>query len=91
LKIKDIVHKVSNDQFIYSDFMVTKKMFALTESTPKDYKFKALCIDFGEKVNRFINLDALLLILKEFYGKDYLIKSINEIKYYDSIKDIEIK
>jgi len=90
LKIKDIVNKISKDQFIVKELFKDSKPFSITESTPKTNKYKTLCIDFGEDICRFVSLDNLILILKEMYGKDYLVKAINEIKPYDEIKDIVV-
>lgn len=86
MKISDVIKKVSNDQFIVKD-RYNDKDFAITESTPESNKYKTVCIDFGNNISRFVNLDVLLLVLKEMYGKDYLIESLEVFKDYDEIKD----
>lgn len=92
MKIKDIIQKKCNSQFVINSLYNDKKdIFALTESTPDNLNNKILCIDFGNEDARFIELDSLILVLKEFYGEEYLIKAINEIKSYDKVKDIEIQ
>lgn len=90
MKIEDLIKKVSQDQFIIKN-LYGDKAFALTESTPKDRKGfernKTLTIDFGDNEARYIELDVLLLVLQEFYGKEFLISSINQFKAYDEIRD----
>jgi hypothetical protein len=92
MKIQDTIKKVNKDQFIIDNsiFYKDNKPFAITESTPETFKYKVISIDFEKGNYRAIDLDWLLLILTEFYGKDFLVKAITEIKNYDSVKDIEI-
>jgi|688.fasta_scaffold326059_2 hypothetical protein len=90
MTISDIIQKVSDEQFIINnlaDINDKSKSFTITESTPSDYKYKMVCFDFGMNVNRIAPLDNILLVLKEIYGKDYLIEAINQIKEYNQIKD----
>jgi hypothetical protein len=91
MQVKDIIQKVNNDQFIIKELFNDNKGFAITESTPEEQKFKSLCIDFGNNISRFVSLDNLLLVLKEMYGKDYLITALDVLKNYDEVKDLKIK
>jgi hypothetical protein len=90
LFVKDIIQKKSKDQYIIKELLKDNEAFAITESTPENQKCKILCIDFGRSISRFVGLDNLLLVLKEIYGAEYLLKAINEIKPYDQLKDIKI-
>jgi hypothetical protein len=90
LFIKDIIQKKSDDQFIIKELLKDNEAFAITESTPDNQKCKMLCIDFGGNISRYVSLDSLLLVLKEMYGYEYILKAINEIKPYEQIKDLKI-
>jgi hypothetical protein len=87
IKVKDIIQKISKDQFVIRELLKDNKPFAITESTPENHTYKILCIDFGKGISRYITLDNLLLILKEMYGNEYIIKAMEEIKSYDDVKD----
>lgn len=89
MKVKDLIKKQCDGQFIIKS-LYNQKKFAITESTPDNTNNKMLCIDFGNNIARFVELDILLLVLKEFYGDEYLIKAIKEIKPYDKIKNVDI-
>ena len=93
-QLKILLKKISKDQFVIHNLYGDDE-FALTESTPLDRKGfernKTLTIDFGDNITRYIDLDVLLIVLKEFYGKDFLIDSLNQIKFYDEVKDKIIK
>lgn len=91
MKIKDIVSKVSDNQFIINGIDPKEsKSFAVTNCSLSE-KIKHVAIDFGNSDMRFVPLDTLLLVLSEMYGKDYITESVNKIVSYDSIKDMEIK
>lgn len=92
MKIKDFIKKRNKDQFEINNslFYFDNKPFTLTESTPKNWKYKFLTIDFNNGDYRHIDLDWLLLVLIEFYGKEYMIESIQKYKTYDQLKDIEM-
>lgn len=90
LFVKDVIRKKSKDQFIVKELLKDNEAFAITESTPEDWKYKILCIDFGGNISRYISLHNLLLVLKEMYGADYILKAINEIKPYEQLKDIKV-
>lgn len=93
MKIKEMIKRLSKDQYEIdnTNFYPENKPFAITESTPADRKYKILTIDFGNQDTRNVELDWLLLILQEFYGKEYLIESLQKFKIYDDIKEVEIK
>ena len=90
LKIKDVIQKVSQNQFIVNDLFENNRPFAITESTPEEYNFKVICIDFGNGIHRCVCLDNLILVLKEMYGVEYLEKALQEIKPYEEIKNIKV-
>lgn len=90
MKFKDVVEK-RKDQFIIKD-LTQRKDFAITESTPSSSKHKIITLDFGVDILgndncRYVNTDLVLLAFKEFYGEDYLLTAIKEIKSYDEVKD----
>ncbi|APH20999.1 hypothetical protein [Clostridium botulinum] len=92
MKIEDLIKRVSKDQFIINNFY-NNTSFALTESTSQEKEYernKVLTIDFGNNTIRYVGLDMLLLTLQEFYGKEFLMDSIQKFKSYDEIKDKEI-
>lgn len=94
MKFKDVVKAFVKDQFIIKD-LTQNKDFAITESTPDNSKHKIVTIDFGRDVFgeddcRYVNTDLILMVLKEFYGEEYLLKAVKEIKSYTEIKDKSI-
>jgi len=93
MKFKEIVKRLK-DQFIIKD-LTQGVNFAITESTPEDARHKIITLDFGMNPYgfdncRYVNVDLVLMAFKEFYGEEYLIKAIKEIKSYDVIKDVEM-
>ncbi|HCL4455081.1 hypothetical protein EJM73_08455 [Clostridium botulinum] len=89
MRIEDLIKRTSKDQFNINNFY-NSTSFALTESTPQEKEYernKMLTIDFGNNIIRHVGLDMLLLVLQEFYGKEFLINSIKQFKSYDEIKD----
>lgn len=93
MKFKEIAKKLK-DQFIIKD-LTQGVDFAITESTPKDTKHKIITLDFGMNSDgfdncRYVNVDLVLMAFKEFYGEEYLIKAIKEIKPYDEIKEVDL-
>ncbi|WP_407301692.1 hypothetical protein [Clostridium botulinum] len=91
MRIEDLIKRTSKNQFIINNFY-NSTPFALTESTSQqEYeRNKVLTIDFGNNTIRHIGLDMLLLVLQEFYGKEFLINSIKQFKSYNEIKDKEM-
>lgn len=93
MKIGDIFKKVDDRQFIINaieNITYNEKGFAITNSTIDGSKTNFVAIDFGNKDMRYIPLDWLLMILSELYGKEYLIKALNEFNKYENIKNKEI-
>lgn len=88
-KIKELIKKTTEGQFLIKNFQ-GEKPFAITESTPEDHKYKIICIDLGDGVSRYLEVDWLFLILKDFYGEEYLMETSKKIKPYDKIKNVEI-
>jgi hypothetical protein len=88
MKMEDYIRKASSSQFILKD-LPNDKYFAVTDCTYKE-DYKHLCIDFGHEATRYVSLDTLLLVLIEFYGKDYLNNLIEKIVPYDLIKDKQL-
>jgi hypothetical protein len=85
MKMEDYIKRESDAQFILKD-LINKKYFTITDCTIKD-NYKHLCIDFGDGETRYTSLDTLLLVIIEFYGKDYLNDLIAKIVPYNLIKD----
>lgn len=91
-KLKNFVNKIMKDQFEINDiYNQGVEPFAITESTPETNKHKTICIDFGDinskNESRYIPVDVLIMILKDFYGDEFLEKALKEIKAWDSVKD----
>ena len=93
MKLKDYIYKPMEDQFIVNDiYKEGVNPIAITECTPtKTQNNKTICIDFGtingKNEGRFIPVDVLLMALKDFYGDEYLLNAIKEIKFYNEIKN----
>jgi hypothetical protein len=90
MKVKDVINRVSKDQFIYTELAnENQRSFALTECSAID-NLKHLCIDFGNNQDRYIEADTLIMILVEFYGKEYIEELLKTIQPYDKIKDFDL-
>jgi hypothetical protein len=89
MKFKDIVNKISEDQYVISN-LLGDRPFAITESTPNSWKPKMISIDFQDGDVRAIEADTMILVLVELYGKDYILDLLSKLKRYEDIKDIEI-
>lgn len=94
MKLKNFVYKNMKDQFIVNDiYEQDVAPFAITESTPNpvDDKHKVICLDFGDingvNESRYIPVDVMIMILKDFYGTEFLEKAVKEVKPYDEVKD----
>ncbi|MNM93384.1 hypothetical protein D3C81_1057570 [compost metagenome] len=90
MKFKDVVNQISKDQYVIRN-LAGDRPFAVTESTPNSWETKMISMDFQNKDARSIEVDVLIMILVEFYGKNYIKELIEKLKSYDDIKDIEFK
>ena len=91
LTVKDLIEKVDDNQFIIhtkEGYSLGTRDFAITESTPTTTSSKIISIDFGSGDSRPLTLERLILVLTEFYGKEYLLELLSKLKSYDDVKDI---